>query len=279
MRIKVILPLVLMVVIAVVVFYQIKQPNQAVLVFWNSSVESNTQNIDHSAWQEVLENYVETDHSSGVYLFDYGNLDEDDIALLDGYIQQLSMLDPRQYSRLEQKAYWINLYNALTVKLITQNYPVESITKLGTTLAAFGPWDDSAITIVDQSLSLNDIEHGILRPLWQDPRIHFAVNCASIGCPNLQVEAFTANNMESLLDAAAKQYIAHPRGVRFVEGKLVLSSIFDWYGQDFGVDTPTILQALSKYASDKTAQQLKNYQGPIDYEYDWRLNDAEASFL
>ena len=160
---------------------------------------------------------------------------------MNNYIEQLAGIDPRAYRRIEQKAYWINLYNALTVKLIVDHYPVGSITTLGKTLGAFGPWDDHLITLAGQTLSLNDIEHRILRPLWKDPRIHFAVNCASYGCPDLQDIAFTAENIETLLNKAATDYLSHPRGAHFDGDELVLSSIFDWYAEDFGANQQEVL--------------------------------------
>ena len=241
--------------------------------FWDVSAEGNTAVIDHSDWQYLLEEYVISDDPSGVNLVDYQNLLEDDKAVLDRYIDQLSSIDPRTYNRAEQHAYWINLYNALTVQLIIENYPAESITKLGASPLSFGPWDDNIITLAETELSLNDIEHGILRPLWNDYRIHFAVNCASIGCPNLQAMAFTADNSEALLDQAAGEYLAHPRGARFEDGTLILSSIFDWYGIDFGDDQGQVLETLSQHAPSAIANELAEYADDITYEYNWQLND------
>ena len=241
--------------------------------FWDVSAEGNTAVIDHSDWQYLLEEYVISDDPSGVNLVDYQNLLEDDKAVLDRYIDQLSSIDPRTYNRAEQHAYWINLYNALTVQLIIENYPAESITKLGASPLSFGPWDDNIITLAETELSLNDIEHGILRPLWNDYRVHFAVNCASIGCPNLQAMAFTADNSEALLDQAAGEYLAHPRGARFEDGTLILSSIFDWYGIDFGDDQGQVLETLSQHAPSAIANELAEYADDITYEYNWQLND------
>lgn len=256
-------------------YYQSKQEKLTPLLYWQTSDESSLEKIDHNVWQIMLENYVDTEHESGVHLFDYSNVEDDEIEQLAIYIKALSMLDPRKYRRLEQKAYWINLYNALTVKLILDNYPLESITKLGNKLTAFGPWDDHLITLEGKKLSLNDIEHKILRSLWKDPRIHFAVNCASYGCPNLQVKAFTSENIESLLDKAATEYLTHPRGHYFDEDELVLSSIFDWYAEDFGVNEKELLNTLSNFLSDNIGLKLKNHPGSIRYEYDWGLNDVE----
>ena len=239
--------------------------------FWNASVESNSATIDHDLWQDILDEYLISDDPSGVNLFDYEGLQESRDTL-DEYIDTLIDIRPQDYSRAVQQAYWINLYNALTVRTILDEYPVESITKLGKTALSFGPWDDKVIVVAGKELSLNNIEHGILRPFWQDYRVHFAVNCASIGCPNVQPEAFTAVNSEELLDLGAQEYLAHPRGARFEGDTLILSSIFDWYGVDFGNTLPEILSVLAAHAEGDLAERLTTYQGKAKYEYDWDLN-------
>ncbi len=256
------------------VYYAIKQKNdKGVTQFWDVYAAQSTQTIDHGKWQLILEDYLIADHESGVNRVDYEAL-IDDKALLEEYISAMAKIDPREYKKDEQMAYWINLYNALTVLLIVNEYPTQSITKLGETTIAFGPWDDFAITIAGKDLSLNDIEHRILRPIWQDDRIHFAVNCASIGCPNLQPEVFTSENLNTLLDIGAEEYLAHPRALRFEEDTLVLSSLFEWYASDFGSDLPATLAKLSEYAPDELREDLKGHQGEIKYEYDWGLNGA-----
>ena len=186
----------------------------------------------------------------------------------------MQAIDPRQYSKAEQMAYWINLYNALTVNLILEEYPVGSISEISAS-DSFGPWNDFIAEVSEQSLTLNDIEHRILRPIWKDDRIHFAVNCASIGCPNLQPHAFTAENTEALLSKGAQEFVSHSRGVRFKDKSLVLSSIFDWYGNDFGDTKKQQLEKLAEYAPSDTAEKLRNYQGAINYQYDWNLNSSD----
>jgi hypothetical protein len=126
--------------------------------------------------------------------------------------------------------------------------------------------------VAGEYLNLNNIEHGILRPTWQDPRIHFAINCASFGCPNVQARAFTGANLEFLLDEAARQYLSHPRTAHFDGTELVLSSIFKWYAGDFGNNTAEVLQHISTYAPAVMAERLKSYNGEIRFEYDWKLN-------
>jgi len=272
---KIIVFLVVITLLVLGYFYQQNAADVETQAFWNSADESNEETIDHSDWQDLLEAYVVEGDEPSINLFAYAEFEEDDRELLEDYLAEMQAVDPRQYSGAEQQAYWINVYNALTVKLILDNYPVESITKLGDTLASFGPWDDEMIIIAGQTLSLNDIEHSILRPIWRDSRVHFAVNCASIGCPDLQATAFTAANLNELLDKGATDYLAHPRGMLFDGDTLTLSKIFDWYGEDFGTNEQEVLRKLSAHAPQAVRNKLLNYQGSIKYEYDWSLNEVQ----
>ena len=124
-------------------------------------------------------------------------------------------------------------------------------------------------------MSLNDIEHRVLRPIWQDSRIHYAVNCASMGCPNLQSSAFTAENTETMLDLAAVEFINHPRAVQVKYGKLRLSSIYNWYKIDFGGTDASVIDHLRQYAKTPLADQLDNIDSiDNDDHYDWSLNSS-----
>lgn len=247
--------------------------------YWNKSNESMTQDIDHSQWQYTLNRYlIMGEDNIAINLFNYKNVTHSDKAVLKQYLIQLQNVNPLQHTKAQQQAYWINLYNALTIQLILDNYPVKSITKLGERFFSFGPWDDDAATVNGKTLSLNDIEHEILRPIWQDPRIHYAVNCASYGCPNLSATAFTANNMEQLLTSGAYAYVNHPRGVTIQGEDLALSSIYKWYSEDFGDNDQALIEHLKRYAKPKLKQALVLFQqnpGDIDFEYDWRLNQPD----
>ena len=255
--------------------FALAAPSSALLEFWNASDETNAETIDHSAWQNLLTAYLSS-HPSGVNRFDYAALkasDEDRTKLAD-YLAHLQAHDPRTYARAEQKAYWINFYNALTVQVVVNAYPVDSIRDIHESwIPLSGPWDDVHATVAGQELTLNNIEHGILRPIWRDNRIHYAVNCASYGCPNQSPAVFTAANTEELLDASARAYINHPRGVDFVDDDfLMISSIYNWYVEDFGNSQETVLAHLIQYAEAGLAARLKDFAGSVDYEYDWNLN-------
>jgi hypothetical protein len=252
-------------------------PQAELIPFWNESNEANAAKIDHSAWQATLNGYLIANHSSAVNRFDYKKLKANavDKKKLDHYLSSMQNLDPRAYSKAEQKAYWINLYNALTIQVVVNAYPVKSITKIykGWSVFGFGPWDDVHAKVVEKELTLNNIEHGILRPIWQDNRIHYAVNCASYGCPNLSLKAYTATNMEALLEKAARDYVNHPRGVELMdEDYLVVSSIYHWYKVDFGNTDDNLIKHLQKYAKPDLAKSLRGFNGSIDHEYDWKLN-------
>ena len=242
---------------------------------WDAGDESNVERIDHSAWQDILDSHVAAD-PSGVNLVDYEGLaaSAEDTAKLGGYLEFLQGLDPRDYNRAEQMAYWINLYNALTVKVVLDGYPVETIRDIHEGVVPYtGPWDDVHARVAGEDLTLNHMEHGILRPIWQDRRIHYAVNCAAYGCPHLLDTAFTAANTEELLELGARDYVNNPRGVDVVdEDFVVISSIYDWYAEDFGDTEESVIEHLIQYAQGDLAAFLEGFEGAMEYDYDWSLN-------
>lgn len=239
---------------------------------WESHDSRSVEVIDHHIWGAILKTYLVTGHPSGVNRFKYADVSADDRKLLDDYLDYLQSIRISTYNRKEQKAYWINLYNALTVRIILDNYPVGSIREIG--LLGSGPWDDKEATVEKTRLTLNDIEHRILRPVWKDNRIHYAVNCASIGCPNLLPEVFTASNTDALLDRAARMYINHPRGVSFINKERVrVSSLYSWYSEDFGNSREGLLKHLITYAGEELRKRLEGFEGDIRYYYDWTLNE------
>jgi len=243
---------------------------------WNASDETNTATIDHGPWQELLDAHLQ-EHPSGVNRFDYAGLkaNTEHRQKLNSYLLGLTGLDPRTYSRNEQKAYWINLYNALTVFVIVGRYPVDSIRDIKSGLLTPGPWEMELITIQGEKLTLDNIEHGILRPIWKDPRIHYAVNCASIGCPNLAPQAYRSDNLERLLENGAREYINHPRGMSVDDGDLVVSSIYDWFKVDFGDTDEGVFAHLRQYATPENAQMLQGHDD-FDDDYDWALNAPDS---
>jgi len=240
---------------------------------WQAHDPAAAARIDHGPWDRILATYIAPD-TSGVNRFDYAGVSASDRAALDGYIAGLAALPVSRYARTEQLAYWINLYNALTVQVVLAHYPVDSIRDIDISpgLFADGPWDKALLTIEGQPVTLNDIEHRILRPIWHDPRIHYALNCASVGCPDLQRRAFTAEGTEALLEAAARGYVNSPRGARFKKDKLIVSSIYVWFSEDFGGDDAGVIAHLKRYAESALAARLAGIERLGGHAYDWTLN-------
>lgn len=245
---------------------------------WRKSNETNHSMIDHMAWQSILDKYLKLAKMGGVNLFDYANVGEAEKKNLQAYLHDMQSINPLNFNKAEQKAYWINLYNALTVNLILNNYPLKSITKLGESIFSFGPWDDDMAKINGVELSLNDIEHTILRPIFKDPRIHYAVNCASYSCPNLAGQAFTSSNTQQLLESGARDYVNHIRGVSFEGEDLLMSSIYHWYKDDFGGEDKSLLAHFKQYALPELKAKLIKFErsdGDIEHSYDWALNEVK----
>ncbi len=250
-------------------------PGARLWQLWDASAESNPAGIDHAQWQRFLDLYLAVG-DDGVNLVKYGRVDVEDRQRLQSYLQMLSALDPRDYARAEQLAYWVNLYNALTVKVVLSYPSKASILRMGRRWLSIGPWNDEMITIAGEPVTLNDIEHRILRPIWNDRRIHYALNCASLSCPNLDPQAYTRANSERLLTANEIAYINHPRWVRFDDqGRLVVSRIYQWYALDFATDRRGLLDYLSEHQSFHN-NDLGTYNGRIVYDYDWALNKLES---
>ncbi len=270
---------ILLLALVTIIYAGISTANAALFVpdsepwsLWAVSDESNAQTIDHSAWQTLLDRYLDAAHPSGINRFDYAAVSAADRATLNSYLVALQAIDPRRYRRAEQRAYWINLYNATTVALIIEHYPVKTIRKVKGGLFGLGPWNESLLEVAGVALTLNDIEHRILRPIWVDRRIHYAVSCASLGCPNLAAQVYTPANTDALLEAGARAYINHPRGAAFHGGNLQVSSIYKWYQVDFGDSPEAVVAHLRQYAAPPLAGQLATWNGKLRYDYDWNLN-------
>lgn len=241
--------------------------------FWADFRNEDTRVIDHSPWQAFLDEYVTGKGEPEQTFVAYQRVSPKALKALREYLARLQQLPVRTYNRNEQLAYWINLYNAKTVELILSHYPVASIRDIRFGWFSGGPWKEKLLNVEGKPLSLDDVEHAILRPLWRDNRVHYAVNCASYGCPNLSRTAFSATNVESLLQAGAIGYVNHPRGVTFNGNDAVLSSIYKWYAEDFGADFQSLKKHLMSFASPALAAKLES-MSDADYEYDWQLNEA-----
>jgi hypothetical protein len=246
---------------------------------WRADTPGSPKTVDHGAWTRFLERFLVMG-DDGINRLRYAGVDRDGEDMLHGYLIALAAVRPADLRRVEQMPYWINLYNALTVRVVLDHYPVSSIREIDISPGWFsdGPWGARLVTVDGVGLSLDDIEHRILRPIWRDPRIHYAVNCASLGCPNLQPVAYTARTCAAMLDAGARAYVNHPRGVTPLEsGRLRVSSLYKWYRSDFGGSDAGVLDHLRHYAEPSLAEHLGRGAEIVDHAYDWRLNDADGS--
>ncbi|MEM1052440.1 MAG: DUF547 domain-containing protein [Pseudomonadota bacterium] len=239
----------------------------------DESFASNTgsdDTIDHSAWDVLLQEFV-SEGADGVNLVDYQRFKGDASDALASYLESMQATSIESFGRDEQFAFWVNLYNAATVDVILKNLPLDSIRDIG--LLGSGPWKDDAVTVAGRTLSLDNIEHDILRPEWQDVRIHYAVNCASIGCPNLARRAYTADALEDMLEDAARAFVNHPRGFGGEPDDLIASNIYEWYQGDWGTEQDVLAHAR-QYAEGPAAALLEEAQAIGGYAYDWSLNAA-----
>ena len=229
-------------------------PFDALLVRFARACADGVTRVDYAAWKASLA----------------------DRARLRHYIDALAASDPRRLFRDEQFAYWANLYNALTLDVVLDAYPVASIRQIKPTLVSIGPWKKEVVRVRGVDLSLDAIEQDILRKGWRDPRVHYAVNCASISCPNLPLQAWRGAGLSLALDAAARAYVNHPRGVRFEDDGLVVSSIYKWYANDFGGSDTAIIQHLSRFAARPLLARLESIRRITRDVYDWSLNAMPA---
>ena len=242
---------------------------------WDEHDAGATRTIDHSTWDDLLRRYVLV-QPADANRFNYAEVTASDRAQLQSYLGAMSATPISVFNRNEQIAFWINLYNALTVEIVLQHYPVDTIREISFSLFTSGPWGEKLIRVEDEELTLDDIEHRILRPIWKDPRIHYALNCAAIGCPNLQPTAFSARNTDAMLDRAAREFINHPRGVSVSAGELKVSRIYDWFEEDFGGNDASVIAHLNQYADTKLQASLAGKKRIGQYQHDWTINDPKT---
>lgn len=241
----------------------------------------------HENWTDLLQDCVIASDDGHSTAADYDCFSTRE-AELDAYLEQLSSIAKPDFESWEQQrrlAFLINAYNAWTVKLILSAWPeLDSIRDLGSLFRS--PWKQEFIPLLGEERSLDDIEHGMIREpgRYDDPRIHFAVNCASIGCPALRREAFTGAQLDVQLDEQTRQFLGDRSRNRFASGRLELSPLFKWYREDFeagwrGHDT--LASFLGRYsealgANTEQSDRWANNPPAISFlDYDWNLNSAK----
>mgnify|MGYP003652623690 CR=1 FL=1 len=232
------------------------QPTKKAPKNLTSTTANSEVNVDHSDWDALLKAHV---NEAG--MVDYEGF-KNDRQKLDAYMNKLSNLNPNNdWSVQELLAYYINLYNVYTVDLILNNYPTKSIQDID------GAFTKAIVPVKNRTLSLGGIENGILRKM-NEPRIHFAINCASMSCPKLLNEAYTAGRINEQLDRAVNEFINSSKNDISANNPKV-SSIFDWYKKDFITEeTPTVIDYINLYSSTRI-----NTTATLEYKkYDWSLN-------
>ena len=254
--------------------FALAAPKSELWPYWNQSRSDSNIEVDHQLWQSLLSRFVR-ESADGINRVAYREFDESAKLELSNYLESMSRVAPTQLNQNEQLAYWINLYNAQTIQVVLDHPKKKSILSMGP-FFAFGPWDEPYLTIEGKPVTLNDIEHRILRPIWQDHRLHYVLNCASIGCPNLNRHAYQAELIDQQLAGAQVNFLRHPRAVTLTDsGKLQVTSLFDWYLIDFAQDISGLLAYLAAQRPDLAADlsALVDEGNPkIDYVYDWDLN-------
>ncbi len=229
-----------------------------IFVIFVNILSANAQSkIDHSLWDQILKENVSDDG-----LVNYKGFKKDSLKLGEYFLLLSNNTPTELWSKEEKLAYWINAYNAYTVKLIIDNYPIKSIKNIK------NPWGDKFIVINKKKYSLNDIEHKILRKL-EEPRIHFAINCASFSCPLLSNMAYTSQTINERLDTQTKNFINDPNRNIITKTEISISKIFTWFKNDFKTEGKTVSDFINKYSKVKIDNQpKKGYK-----DYDWRLNE------
>lgn len=226
--------------------------------------------FDHAAWNTLLQDLVDGDTG----YVDYAGFKKRETEL-DAYLDTVANAKLEDYDAQEEYPLLINAYNAYTIKLIVENYPrIKSITDLK------DPWKQRRYVVAGKKMSLDQIENKRLRPVYKDPRIHFAVNCAAIGCPTLRNEAFVSSRLEEQLEDSTAKALKKTKYVKVKNGKLYLTQIFDWYGKDFVSDgwigaKPTVASWIHPYATPEVAEFIESKSGKphvIFMQYNWKLN-------
>lgn len=238
----------------------------ALLAFTWNGAGSAVPGPDQSIYATLLKKHVAAGR------VDYSGFKKDQ-PQLEQYLRQMGQTDPDQLDRTGQMAFYINLYNAATISLILTDYPgIKSIKDLGSLFQS--PWKKKFIALQGQTVSLDHIEHDILRPRFKDPRVHFAINCASQSCPPLLDEPYNGRTLDAQLNTAATEFINDPHSNYLKGDTLYVSRIFKWFSEDFGDD---IIGFVSKYARGNLKKQVKALAPTLKVEYlayDWSLNGS-----
>ena len=239
---------------------------------WPASQLTSIDKMNHEAFDGLLKKYVD---ANGMVNYKAFHASAEDRAKLTTYLEMLSCADATLPATREAKlAFWINTYNALTLEGILRVYPTTSIRKHTAKLLGYNIWKKLHLQIGNEKVTLNQVEHEILRPMGE-PRVHFAIVCASIGCPRLLNEAYVPNRLEEQLATNTFDFFSRSQNLKVdSQGNLHLSKIIEWFGTDFGVSSQAQIQALQPYFPQVAKDLVAGGRYNIKYqEYDWNLNE------
>lgn len=241
---------------------------------WDPARAASGPTIRHGAFEQFLLRYLRVG-PDGVHRLAYGEVSPAARADLERYIEGLKAIPLERFGRNEQLAYWLNLYNALVIRLVLETYPVESILELAAPDGQ-GPFARPLVEVGGRMLSLDDIRDEILMAGWGDPRIHFGLSCGALGCPDLQPEPFVGARVDAQLTEAAMAYVNDRRCLTIRDGKLTVSSLYRWHEDAFGGSERGVIHHLMTYAAPDLAKELQAFERIEADVFDWRLNDAGA---
>lgn len=270
--------LVIVLVIVAVMIVNSGNVSAASKIYVGQKVSTKSQvsidQIDHSSWNTLLKKYVD---DNGYVNYKAWHASSADQKVLTAYLNQLSKANPSlPASKNAKLAFWINAYNAVTVYGILREYPTSSIRNHTAKVLGYNIWKDLQLVVGGQAFSLEGIEHQILRKM-NEPRIHFAIVCASIGCPRLLNQAYTASQVQKQLDINAKDFFSRSQNFRFDQQnkRFYLSSILSWFGADFGANQAAQLKTIAPWLPDQAARNaaMQNSVSVSYLDYNWKLND------
>jgi len=241
-------------------------PKAKMIEFWNDYEPDSGLKMDHSAWDKILKKYVVSDHPTGVNRFRYDDVSNEDKAAVQAYLTYLQSRDPRQLNHARKKAYWMNFYNAAIVSIVLTEQPEETIRGVSRL------WKKKRFVVTMQEMSLDDMEHGVIRPFYNDPRVHFGFTPATIGSGNIMPIAFTGDNVEELLDLNTRDFFNKSDRGMYIDGRtLRISSLFKWYKNDFGGTKGSIKTFIKKHVSQEVSDAI-DQTTRVTYQYNWKLN-------
>lgn len=274
---KILLPIAVIAIIAIVALPDRSATAEDKFVgkSWTAAQRVSMDEIDHAVFDRLLKKYVDQDGMVDYKAWQGNSTDRKDLQT---YVDQLGKADSSKAAQRDSKlAYWINAYNAVTLEGILQVYPTTSIRNHTAKVWGYNIWKNLLLHSGDQKINLDSIEHKVLRPMGE-PRIHFAIVCASMGCPRLLNEAYVGKRLEDQLTRNTTDFFSRPQNLQVdaANKKLKISAIMNWFGDDFGKSAAEQIQAVAKYFPESAKSLVSKGEFEVDYlPYDWKLNEQK----